>query len=307
LHMKKSTSAFFSFFFIYLFLITTRLQAEGCACVERHGHCACPQGECACMENGQSCECHPYEEACEVVDPCQITPLHQHQVYIGPEIFFTHREKELSVAKQNGWSYGGRIAYERIKRYRIYWGVDGLYSKGCLEGHSGDVKLHFTNKNIEGRIGYTIQKKNGFLPTLIPFVGYGYLQEISRFEKPIEVAHKERIAYDYFTAGFLSQFYPHRKWVLGLNFKARILFNSNCKISEDVKVEDFTQNFEQFVQYRVELPVIYRVSGTCDRVAIRLAPFYEYRHCGEQKNYPQNFLGTKLNMVGFNICLMGTF
>lgn len=268
----------------------------------------CYQPDCDCLQ--ASCECIENYSVCECMASCQTLPLPQHQCYIGPEIYDVNRDKAAKYdrTKQDGFLYGGRAGYDRIKRCRFYWGVDALYASGDLCGHRGKkIKLCFTDENIEGRVGYTFQKKNGWMPTLVPFVGYGYFRETNKFKKPSPLLIKQRISFDYFALGFLSQIYPHPLWVMGLNFKARFLFNSKCKITKDPKYEDTTQNIQHKVQYRVELPITYRLNCWCDKLAVALVPFYEYRHIGEEVNFPFNFKDVKLNLYGFDVRLMYMF
>lgn len=273
-----------------LFFIQTGIKAE------------CYLYDCDCTENFSVCECQ---------NSCQTLPLPQHQLYIGPEIYDVNRSKAIKYgrSKQDGFVYGGRVGYDRIKRCRFYWGIDALYATGDLCGHkdAGKVKLRFTDENIEGRIGYTFQMKEGWMPTLVPFVGYGYLRETSKFKRPTLLLIKQRISYDYVALGFLSQIYPHPLWVIGLNFKARILFNSKCKITDDPDYEDTSQNFKHKVQYRVELPITYRLNCWCDKLAVALVPFYEYRHYGEEVNFPFDFKDLQFNLYGFDVRLMYMF
>lgn len=301
---------------------------RSCSCIEQLGHCECPQGQCACIENQGHCDCNhaPVSDcdpvynydlvsdcnlSCDCADPCQVLPLPQHQFYIGPEFYYISRDKDGKDgrAKQHGYIYGGRAGYDRIKRYRIYWGVEGVYATGDIRGHKKGkkVKIDFTDENIEGRLGYTFQMKKGWMPAFVPFVGYGYIRETSKFKKPSPIPIKQRITFDYIAAGFLSQFYPHPLWVVGVNFKARFLFNSKCKISDDPDYEDFTQNIEHKVQYRVELPITYRLNCWCDHLAVAVVPFWDYRHYGEHANFPFDFKDVKLNFYGFDLRLMYMF
>lgn len=338
--MKNSIFQKFLCTIFALIFIQTSLSAY-CACIQKDGHCECPKGHCACIECHGQCQCHQsfeagvnqsyvqnfqnvdtsssynytyqdsYEnnnECCVNEESCCIVPLPQHQLYIGPEIYHVNRKRD-NGSKQNGWVYGGRVGYDRIKRCRIYWGVEGLYATGRLHGHTGarsKIKSCYTDASIEGRLGYTIQLKScSWLPTLVPFGGYGYLREMNKFK----VSHiKFTTQFDYVTAGFLSQFYPNPCWVVGLNFKARFLFNSKCKISDrDPDQQSFSQNFEHKVQYRVELPITYRLNCWCDRLAIVAVPFYEFRHYGFQSGFPDDFHGTKLNLYGIDIRFMYMF
>lgn len=291
-------------------------QPKKCPCVEQFGACECPEGQCACVQEIGRCDCQPssnaidgcYLETC--LDPCQIVPLPQHQLYIGPEIYYVNRDKDgqYDRSKQHDFIYGGRVGYDRIKRCRIYWGFDALYATGDLKGHRGNnIKLRFTDANVEARIGYTFQMNRAWLPTIVPYVGYGHFWETSKFKRPSPLLIKQKITFDYIALGFLSQFYPHPSWVVGLNFKTRILVNSKCKITDDPDFDDTSQNVKHKLQFRIELPIIYRLKCWCDHIALSLVPFYEYRHYGEHANFPFDFKDVKLNLYGCDLRLMYMF
>lgn len=247
----------------------------------------------------------------ESFNTCQIFPLPPNQFYIGPEINYVNRDKasKYGRAEQHDFIYGGSLGYDRIKRCCIYWGANAAFAVGDLNGHKMEkhIKLRFKEENIEGRLGYTFQMKQRWLPTLVPFIGYGYMRETNKFKRPSPLLIKQTVTFDYVTFGFLTQFYPYPLWVLGLNFKARILFNSKCKISDDPDYDNISQNIKHKVQYRVELPIIYRLSCWCDKLSVALVPFYEYRHYGEHPNFPFDFKDVKLNFYGFNMRLMYLF
>lgn len=333
--MFFSTRKFFFIFFTTTSFLFNIGCFANCACVSKHGVCHCPKDHCACTDESGTCPCSshsgnsfetieeiPYEAQNEMVyvsyeEDCfeenttclETKPLPQHQVYIESEFYQVHRQK-AGGSKQNGWLYGGRIGYDRIKRCRIYWGLEGLYATGTLKGKNParqKLKSKLTDENIEGRLGYTIQLKRTWFPTLVPFIGYGYFRETNDFKHPSPLPIKIRTKFDYFTVGFISQIYPHPLWVVGANFKARFLFNSKCKISDDPYFSDATQNFEHKVQYRAEVPITYRLNKWCDRLALSVIPFYEFRHYGEQANFPFDFKETKLNIYGFDLRLTYLF
>lgn len=241
-----------------------------------------------------------------------VNPLPQHQFYIAPTFYYNDRirkAKNDSPSKQHGWIYGVRIGYDRIKRCRLYWGFEALYATGIPRGHKDDIKnkSRFIDQNVELRLGYTFQRKSGWLPTFIPYIGYGYLRESNKFKRPTPVIYKLRMSFDYIALGFLSQVYPSPAWVLGVNFKARILLNNKARISEDPYGDDAKLHFEDKVQYRVELPITYRITPYCDKFAIAFVPYYEYRHYGYQADFPYDFLDTKQNFYGCDLRLMYLF
>lgn len=325
--LKSHQTLFIVTFTFFLLAIKGGCDAHSCACVENYGTCDCPKsGACPCMQNQGFCRCNHenleppamyHENETFSVDelscPCSPTPLPQHQFYLGPEIYGITRDKagKNNRSKQHGVMYGGRFNYDRIKRCRIYWGFDALYASGEVQGRKNrdnKIKLHLRDGNVEGRLGYTFQlKRSCWLPTLVPFIGYGYLEETSSFKKPSPIQIKQKISFDYVALGFLSQFYPAPAWVVGINFKSRFLIHSKCRISDDPDYENTSQNFQHKVQYRVEVPIIYRLHSLCDRLAVAFVPFYEYRHYGEQANFPFDFLDAKLNLYGADLFLMYMF
>ncbi|MBS4171142.1 Uncharacterized protein NEOC95_001883 [Neochlamydia sp. AcF95] len=241
----------------------------------------------------------------------QTSPLSPHQFYISPTFYHIRRERSFNTgsSKQHNFIYGVQAGYDRIKRCRLYGGLNALYAGGKLQGRSAKghkLRSSYREGNVEGRIGYTFQMKRSWMPTFVPYLGYGYLCETNKFLKPSPVIHKMRISYDYFTVGFLSHFYPHPSWVIGINFKTRFLFTSKCKISDDPDPhqKDSTISLGHKIQYRFELPFIYRLNGWADKLALSMVPFYEYRHYGGHPDFPFDFAETKMNNYGFDFrCL----
>lgn len=238
---------------------------------------------------GEECMCGGY---------CY-TPLNRHQVYIGPEIYHVRRTRHGGT-EQTGTMYGVRIGYDRIKRCRIYWGGDFLYARGTLNGKSGrgsHLKSHLTDESIEGRIGYTFQKKCGIQVSFTPYIGVGYLRETNRFvsPSPIPVHFNTRFAYG--AAGFLSNVPINERFEIGLNFKLKWMIDPQCKVTNDPDQDNFTQNIKQELQYRVDLPITYNFQ-CYQRFALCLTPFYEYRHYGTHLNFPIDFMNTKFRNYG---------
>lgn len=239
------------------------------------------------------------EQPCEVI--CQ-APLNQrgHQFYVGPEIYHVHRNREGGT-KQNGTVYGVRTGYDRIKRCRLYWGFDALYGQGTLDGKSGagnKIKSTFTDIFAEGRFGYTFQQKHGYRLSLTPFGGVGYMSERNNFKHPSPIPVHFDIKSWYGVAGFLSQATVTDRCDIGLNFKARFLYDPKCKVSHDPESENSTQLINEKIHYRVELPLSYRYWECSDSLLISLVPFYEFRQYGKRVNYPFDFLETRLNIYG---------
>jgi hypothetical protein len=228
--------------------------------------------------------------------------------YIGPEIYYVNREKE-GGAKQGGTLYGVRIGYDRVKRYKFYWGIDGLWAKGVLEGHrkrealqgetlKDHLKSDFTDINVEARLGYTFQSKSWRCASLTPFGGLGYFWEKNHYKhhSPLHVQFKNN--FTYIVGGFLSQVFILPTWSAGFNFKVRYLLEAEQKVEGDPEYGNLTQHYEERLQYRAEVPVTHFYCwGGCP-LAVSLVPFFEYRAYGHRANFPFDFLEVKLKLYG---------
>lgn len=227
--------------------------------------------------------------------------------YIGPEIYYMKREKE-GGSTQGGTLYGVRVGYDRIHRYKFYWGIDGLWAKGTLTGQKkketpeGEIKEHlksvFTDINVEARLGYTFGCKAWRCASFTPYGGLGYFWERNYYEhpSPLEVHFKNHFIY--ICGGFLSQIFLTPDWSAGLNFKLRYLLEAEQKVEHDPEFGTLTQHYEEKFQYRVELPVTYFYCWSTHPLAVGLVPFFEYRQYGHRANFPFDFLEVKLKLYG---------
>src|SRR5436190_24377747 len=94
---------------------------------------------------------------------CEFLPLYK--ASIGPEFYHVKRTREGGTS-QSGNLIGVRGSFERIGRYKWYIGIEGLYGQGIIKGHSGSglkLRSRLTDRQIEGRFGYTFQGKCSFL------------------------------------------------------------------------------------------------------------------------------------------------
>lgn len=222
---------------------------------------------------------------------------------IGPEIYHVRRVRE-GGAVQKGSNVGIRGSYERIGRYKWYFGIEGLYGKGTITGHSGSglrLKSNFTDVQIEGRIGYTFQAKCGFLPAITPFVGYGYGEEKNHYRSPSPLLVKFNNESPYISWGFLSTLSLTQEWMVGFNFKARSLMEPKCRVKNDPVFDRLTMQVEEKTQFRFELPIYYDYFYACKVFEVGIVPFYELRHYGGRENFPFDFLDTKLKLYGVNL------
>ncbi|WP_068470984.1 hypothetical protein [Candidatus Protochlamydia phocaeensis] len=224
------------------------------------------------------------------------------QVFVGPEIYHVKRTKEGGAA-QHGYLYGVRVGYERVKRYKVYWGLDGLYATGSLKGKldGQHLKSNLTDINLEERVGYTFQAKCDWRPSLTPFIGIGYFWEKNNYKHPSDMQIHFHNRFSYIPVGFLSsvQFGPY--FSMGVNFKARIILEGKNEVSNDPKFDDVTQNYEEKIHYRIELPFTYERCYWGKELGISLVPFYEYRQYGHRPNFPFDFLETKFKLYGVTL------
>lgn len=230
-----------------------------------------------------------------------------HLPYIGSDIYYVHRSRE-NGSKQSGPVAGVRVGYDYIKRYRPYFGIEGVWAQGTLTGHSGEgkrTKATFTDMYAEGRVGYTLQQKAGWQAFFTPFVGGGYLEEKTNFVSPSPSRYHNKLKFPYVTAGFLSGLTLMPRLDLGLSFKLRYMWEPKNCVTHDPKFDDSEQLIKnEKLQYRVELPFIYKWNK---RFLISLGPFYEYRHYGSHANFPSNFFETTLQMYGGTLRLIYNF
>ncbi|CCB86375.1 MULTISPECIES: outer membrane protein [Parachlamydia] len=240
-------------------------------------------------------------EECE--DICDRPLPFPHKFYIGPEFYHVHRTREGGT-KQNGWIYGGRLGYERIKRFGLYWGVEGHWAQGSLCGHSGNghkLKSTFTDSNVEGRFGYTLQSKCWYQPSFTPYVGIGYAWEKNAYRHPSPIHLHFLTRFPYWAVGFLSNIEVANNFGVGLNYKAWFMYDARCKVSHDPEFGSTTLKIQDKTNHRVELPITYHYCPPCNHIDIALVPFYESRHYGRHFSFPFSFADTKLTIWGVNL------
>ncbi len=223
------------------------------------------------------------------------------RLFVGPEIYHVDRHKE-GGAKQDGTLYGVRFGYEKLKRYKFYYAVDGLYSEGTLEGKNEEnhIRSKLYNSTLETRFGYTFQTKCFPYVAFTPFFGVGYSWEYNEYVHPSPIKVKFDNQFPYLPLGCLLSCHINENLKVGLNFTARFLWDGKQEI-KDPEFGKLTQCYEEHIQYRIELPVDYRFCYGNQNLGIRLTPFYEDRHYGTSINYPFDFLDTKLRFYGASL------
>lgn len=240
---------------------------------------------------------------------CDACPLPRHQFFVGPEIYTVKRSRD-GGSVQTGVLYGGRLGYDYIRRYAFYAGLDGLYAQGTLNGHSGEgraLSSLLTDANVEGRFGYTFQSKACHHVSFTPYVGYGYFWETNSYKHPSPISVHFHNHFSYIPVGFLSRFFLYPDLSLGLNVKARLPLEGKTKVTNDPDADHLTLHYEQHIQYRIDLPVVYYFCWRDQSLAIGIVPFYEYRHYGYHANFPHDFLDTKFRLYGGNLQLLYVF
>lgn len=230
------------------------------------------------------------------------------EAYVGPEIYYVNRTKGKG-AKQSGTLYGLRIGYDRIYRYKLYWGIDALWARGVLEGKNQENRLKslFTDSNVEARLGYTFQSKNWHCASFTPFFGVGYFWENNEYQHPTPLHIHFKNHFTYIPMGFLSQIFITPHWSVGLNFKVRYLIEAKQDVMNDPDHDHLVQHYEEKLQYRTELPMTYFFCWNKFSLAASLVPFYEYRPYGYRANFPFDFLETKLKLYGATLKLLCLF
>lgn len=227
--------------------------------------------------------------------------------FIGPEIYHVKRVKE-GGAEQTGTLYGGRIGYDHIRRYKLYWGIDALWAKGTLTGHveNEQLKSAFTDINAEARIGFTFQSQWHCL-SFTPYSGLGYFWEKNHYQHPSPLQLHFDNTFSYVPVGFLSQIFLTPSWSLGLNVKVRVILEGKQKVTHDPNYGKLTQQYQDKLQYRIELPITYFFCWDSHPLGIGFIPFFDYRHYGHRANFPFDFLDTKLYLYGATLKLLYLF
>ncbi len=233
---------------------------------------------------------------------------YQTETFIGPEIYWVKRFREGGT-EQTGTLYGGRIGYDHVKRYNLYWGADFLWAQGCLEGDHADshLKSILTDSNLEARVGYTFQSKHWRCASFTPYLGGGYFWEKNVYQHPsaLHVHFKNRFLY--IPIGFLSQVFVSPTFSIGLNVKVRVLLQGEQEVSHDPEFGRSIQHYGEKLQYRFELPLTYFFAWCSSSLGARLVPFYEYRHYGHRANFPFDFFDTQLRCYGATLKILYLF
>lgn len=222
---------------------------------------------------------------------------------IGPEFYYAQRKKDGGT-KQTGWLYGGRALYERRVPCGFYWAVDGYYAYGKLhgKGSSGSkLKSELTEKEIEGRLGYSFSLNPCKNITITPFGTYGYYCNKNKFvdPSPLEVTYHD--SYQYGGGGISLSLPLTRCFTAELIFNAKYMFQAKSIVKDDPEYDDIKLIIENKMQYEASLPLRYATCLKGWKITIECAPFYRFRHFGERPNYPFDFIETKFQNYGVSL------
>lgn len=249
------------------------------------------------------------EDICE--DDCETNHClhyrHANTISIGPEIYQVRR---AAGTKQKGDSAGVRFTYDRIKRYHYYLGAQVFYGTGILRGHTsaGDkIRSRFTQKQVEGNIGYTFQLKSFPHVSFTPFAGYGYLKDINKFSPPTNLQATFTNQFRYASFGFLSSVYVFPCFTVGVNARFKWPWQTRCKVTDPFYPKDVRLIVKDKLHYRIELPFTYFGSLLRDHFEVAVVPFYEERLYGGRENFPFDFYETKYTLYGVNVQLIYRF
>lgn len=248
---------------------------------------ACASGQDTCCEI-------PCQEACVnwIDNPWQF--------YFGPEVYHAHRNKK-GGSTQDGWLYGARGGFDYIKRYCFYIGSEVAWARGALRGKYGEdgrLKSHLTDAMVEGRFGYTFQRKHGRKAAITPYFSGGYFSERNNYVHPSPLTIHFHTYFPYVGTGFLSRIDLTPNLEFGINAKFKFPLDPQSQVSHDPEVDDHKLGIEERFQYRIELPLKYQFCRCNEIYIFSLSPFYEYRLYGQQLGYPYDFLETTFNIYG---------
>jgi hypothetical protein len=230
-------------------------------------------------------------------------------VSIGPEIYRVNR-KRSGGTQQHGNSAGVRATYDRIKRYHFYLGAQLFYGTGVLRGRTagGDpIRSRYTEKQIEGNVGYTFQAKCFPHISFTPFAGYGYFRDVNKFSPPSNLKVTFTTQFRYISFGFLSSVYVIPCASIGINARFKYPWQTRCKVTDDPDFHTIHQLVNDQLHYRIELPITYFGCFFRDHYEFAIVPFYENRLYGARDNFPFDFFKTRFTLYGVNLQLIYRF
>lgn len=223
--------------------------------------------------------------------------------YLGPEAYYLKRRLETGT-RQEGSLYGFRAIYERVLPMSFYWAVDGLFAKGHLTGHSSrrfPIHSDMTDRQIEGRLGFTLWLRCFPRFFLTPLIGFGYFLETNDFEPPTTFVVMFKTHFAYVPIGFLTRFYLTSQLSVGVDYKVKFTMDGRTEVC-DPNRGDSHLNFTFRNHRSLEIPIRYRFCGRARNLEVQLALFWRERRygrrCGEQ-----DFFETRITISGARLLL----
>ncbi len=233
-----------------------------------------------------------------------------HYFFAGPEVYHLWRER-AGGTWQEGTLSGVHAGYDRIRGMSIYWGVDGYWARGELNGSSArglPFASQMTDSDIQGRLGYTLYFRSIGPITLSLFIGGGYFCERNSFHPPSPMEVEFRTSFAYTAFGGYLRLYLAPNTQLGIDFRAEFPVEGHCTISEGVgENKEIKLLFNSQTQYALEAPLIYFFGWKKITWGVGLVPFYRYRHYGGREGFPFDFFDTRISVAGGRLQLMGRF
>ncbi len=235
--------------------------------------------------------------------------LGEHRLWIAPEVYNTKRLRQGGTHQQ-GWLGGIRACLERNEINALYWGVEGGWAKGPLEGRSfsgGIIRLNMTDADVEGRLGFTLGSYGCVNISLTPFVGVGCYKGEMRFIPPTPLTLRFCDTYTFASAGLLARVWCDEGFSMGINVKARQMYNGKERITDDPDLPDVILMMKDELCWLFELPLSWRFCYEGWPAEVGIMPFYENRHYGGREGFPMDFVDTQYFVYGLRFTLGTSF
>lgn len=223
-----------------------------------------------------------------------------HRLAVGAEVYHSRRIKE-GGSSQTGTPAGWYASYDRIRSNSLYWGCSGRMAWGRMYGHTGSgasIVSNLMDSEVQGRLGYTLQRTKGTQDALTLFVGYGYFDGTNNFQYPSPMTLNYRDYFTYSLVGFLAsaKFTPNFR--LSTSFQVQFMSDGKSKITNDPGYNDLVLKMGNRLQYQAEIPFTYLISNHYYHFELSLVPFLRYRDYGGRENYPFDFISTQYQIFG---------
>ncbi len=223
-----------------------------------------------------------------------------HFLSLGPEAYYMKRSKQ-GGSWQDGWLYGIRGNYEKLRSTGLYFSADGYWATGELEGKSksgNTLKSDISEYQAEGRLGFSITFPESCCVTWVPYAGYGYFSSDIDFVSPSTLEYKSTSSFWYFASGGMLLVSINDCWNAGVHFKYKLPDEPKHTIENDPDYGKLVLSIGRKALYEIELPVRYRTCLSGRQVGLIFTPFYRFRRYDSQANYPFDFYDTRFHIWG---------